>query len=51
MNIQTRLAVLNALRIASQDQGAKPEVRAECLAALRLLLAERPPVNEILGRG
>lgn len=51
MTTETRIKVLNALRVASQDQGARSEVRAECLEALRALASERPPVTEILGRG
>ena len=51
MSPRTRLLAINALRLALQDNAIRREVREECLAALEALLADKPDVEELLGRG
>jgi hypothetical protein len=48
MTPETRLRIVHALRLALADQALHQTTRAECRAALELVLDERPAVDDML---
>jgi hypothetical protein len=48
MTPETRLQIVHALRLALADQALHQTTRAECRAALELVLDERPAVDDML---
>jgi hypothetical protein len=44
----TRLQIVHALRLALADQALHQTTRAECRAALELVLEERPAAEDLL---